>query len=72
MEPWRDFTLAVVDEEQIGEHVIAEVHTAAKTREGAGELEVTVVQLFEVRDGRVVMYGVYPNRDDALAAIRAK
>jgi ketosteroid isomerase-like protein len=72
VEPWKDFSLEVLDQEQIGDYVVAEVHTSAHTRDGAGELEITVVQLFKIRDGLIVMYGVYPNRDDALAAIRAE
>jgi hypothetical protein len=37
-----------------------------------GELvEIPAVQLFKVRYGLICVYGVYPNRDDALAAITA-
>jgi hypothetical protein len=39
---------------------------------GTGEVvEMPARQLFKVRHGLICMYGVYPNRDDALAAIRA-
>jgi limonene-1,2-epoxide hydrolase len=72
MEPWKDFGLEVLDEEQIGDHVISEMHSTARTREGEGELEVTVIVLFKIRDDLIVTFGVYPNRDDALAAIRAE
>jgi ketosteroid isomerase-like protein len=72
VEPWKNFSLEVLDQEQIGDHVITEVHTSARTRDDSAELDVTVVQLFRIRNGRIVMYGVYPNRDDALAAIRAE
>jgi limonene-1,2-epoxide hydrolase len=72
VEPWKDFSLEVLDHEQIGDHVVAEVHASAQARDGAGEIELTVVQLFKIRDGLIVMYGVYPNRDDALAAIHAE
>jgi ketosteroid isomerase-like protein len=71
VEPWKDFSLEVLDHEQIGDHVVAEVHASAVARDGAADLDLTVVQLFRVRDGRIAMYGVYPNRDEALAAIRA-
>jgi ketosteroid isomerase-like protein len=72
VEPWKDFSLETLDQEQIGDHVVAEVRTSAKTRVGDGELVIDVVQLFKIRDGQILMYGVYPNRDDALAAIRAE
>jgi limonene-1,2-epoxide hydrolase len=72
VEPWKDFSLEVLDHEQIGDHVVAEIHASAQARDGAGEIELTVVQLFKIRDGLIVMYGVYPNRDDALAAIHAE
>jgi ketosteroid isomerase-like protein len=71
MEPWKDFTLEILDTEQIGDHVISEAHATARTRQGDGELDITTIQLFKVREGLIVMFGVYPNRDDALAAIRA-
>jgi limonene-1,2-epoxide hydrolase len=71
VEPWKDFSLEVLDQEQIGDHVVAEVHSSARTRAGDVLVDMTLVQLFKVREGLIVMYGVYPNRDDALAAIRA-
>jgi limonene-1,2-epoxide hydrolase len=70
VEPWKDFSLEILDQEQIGEHVVAEVHSSARTRSDDILVEMTLVQLFKVRDGLIAMYGVYPNRDDALAAIR--
>jgi len=72
VEPWEEFEMKVADQEQIGDHVVAEVRASARTRDGAANVELSVVQLFKVRDGLIVMYGVYPNRDDALAAIRAE
>jgi hypothetical protein len=72
VEPWKDFEMEVLDQEQIGDHVLAVARTSAKAREGDAEIDITVVQLFRVQDGLITLYGVYPNRDDALAAIRAE
>ena len=72
VEPWKHFEMEVLDEEQIGDYVISEAHARARTRDVNGELDITTVQLFKVRDELIVMFGVYPNRDDALAAIRAE
>ena len=70
VEPWEDFTMEDSHYEQIGGHVLAEVVVCARPRGGEEDIELAVVQLFKVRDGKICMYGVYPNRDDALAAIR--
>ena len=69
MEPWADLQLDDADYEQIGKCVLVEMHVTAAPRDGSDTVEITVVQLFQVRDGLICMYGVYPNRDEALAAI---
>jgi hypothetical protein len=59
--------------EQIGDdHVVADVHISASPRGGGAPIEAGVVQLFAVRDGVIHLYGVYPNRDEALGAITDK
>jgi ketosteroid isomerase-like protein len=72
VEPWEDFTMEESHYEQIGDHVLAEVVVCATPRGGGDEVEIAAVQLFKVRNGEICLYGVYPNRDDALAAIRAE
>jgi len=67
--PWRDFRLEHSDYEQIGDHVLVDVRAAARPREGGELVELPAVQLFRVRDGQICLYAVYPNRDEALAAI---
>jgi ketosteroid isomerase-like protein len=69
--PWRDFELEDSHYEQIGDHVLAEVRVAARARDTGEPVEIPAVQLFKLRAGLICMYGVYPNRDDALAAIWA-
>jgi hypothetical protein len=70
--PWTDFGLEASDYEQIGNHVVAEVRMSARARDTGEVVEIAAVQLFKVRDGLITLYAVYPNRDDALAAIRAE
>jgi hypothetical protein len=69
MEPWSDLQLDDADYEQIGNHVLVEMHVTATPGNSDEPIEITVVQLFKVRDGLICMYGVYPNRDEALGAI---
>jgi hypothetical protein len=47
------------------------VRFSARARETRELLEIPAVQLFKLRNGPICMYGVYANRDHALAAIRA-
>lgn len=68
--PWRDFELEAAHYDQVGDHVLAEVHVSARARDTGELVEIPAVQLFKLRNGLICMYGVYPNRDEALAAIR--
>jgi ketosteroid isomerase-like protein len=72
VEPWEDFTMEESHYEQIGDHVLAQVVVSGRPRGGAEEVEIAAVQLFKVRNGAICMYGLYPNRDEALGAIRAE
>jgi SnoaL-like domain len=69
--PWRDFELEHSHYEQIRDHVLVEVRVSARSRATGELVEIPAVQLFRLRGGLICMYGVYSNRDDALAAIRA-
>jgi ketosteroid isomerase-like protein len=68
--PFRDFSLEHAYYEQIGDYVLAEVEVSARARDTGEWIEIPAVQVFKLRDGLICMYAVYPNRDDALAAIR--
>ena len=70
MEPWDDLKLEDADYEQIGSYVVVEMNVAATPRGDTESVEIPVVQLFKVSEGLIVLYGVYPNRDEALAAVR--
>jgi hypothetical protein len=69
MEPWDDLKLEDADYEQIRSCVLVEMDVTATPRASDEPVEIQVVQLFRVRDGLITLYGVYPNRDEALAAI---
>jgi ketosteroid isomerase-like protein len=68
--PFRDFSLEHAHYEQIGDCVLVEVEVRARARDTGELVEIPAVQVFKLRDGLICMYAVYPNRDDALAAIR--
>ena len=70
--PWEDFELEELDYEQIGSCVVVEVRVSVRARDTGEVVAVPAVQLFKVRDGLISLYGLYPNRDDALAAVRAE
>jgi hypothetical protein len=70
--PLGDLALEDSNYEQIGDHVVVDMHISAKPRGGSAPLEAHVVQLFAVRNGLITLYGVYPNRDEALGAITDK
>jgi ketosteroid isomerase-like protein len=50
------------------EHVIAEIHQTAVGAVSDVPVEMTVVYLLQVRDGRAVRFGIYGDRSAALAA----
>jgi hypothetical protein len=48
--------------------VIVDVRNLMRGRTSGAEVEFHVVQLWRLRDGKVVAFSVYPTRDQALAA----
>ena len=50
-------------------HVIAEVHQRAVGAGSGVPVEMSLFHCYEMRDGRALRFGVYPDRDAALAAI---
>ena len=49
-------------------HVIAEVHQTAVGAGSGVPVEMTIFYLFEFRDGQVVRFHLYADRDEALEA----
>ena len=50
-------------------HVLASAHQVAKGRESGVPVEMDVVFLFEVEDGRARRFHIYPDRESAKAAL---
>jgi ketosteroid isomerase-like protein len=50
-------------------HVLASAHQVARGRESGVPVEMDVVFLFEVEDGRARRFHIYPDRESAVAAI---
>lgn len=71
-EPWDDLLFDDSNYEQMGNHVLVEMHVTATPRGSTESIEIPVVQLFKLNEGLICLYGIYPNRDDALAAIRVE
>jgi hypothetical protein len=71
-EPLAELGLEDSNYEEIGNHVVVDMHISARPRNGSAPIEIDVVQLFEVRDDTITLYGVYSNRDEALGAINAE
>jgi ketosteroid isomerase-like protein len=69
-EVWDDW---ITEPEQLidaGDNVVACVRTRGRGRGSGVEVESRHANLFEVRDGKVVLYRFYRNRDEAMRAAR--
>lgn len=70
LEPWEDLVFEAVSyEDAPGDHVLVDAIVTARGRLGGVPVELSVCQLWGVRDGRVVRYAVHPTRELALATI---
>lgn len=72
LEPWSDLSwVGDASYEEIGEWVVSQVRLSLQGEISGAAVEVDVCQLFRVRDGQVVVYQAYENREQALAAIES-
>lgn len=70
LEPWEDLVFdALSYDDAPGGHVLVDGNVTARGRLGGVPVELSVCQLWGVRDGRVVRYAVHPTRELALATI---
>lgn len=68
-EAWEDFRMDPSGFVEVREGVIAvPLHQSARGRESGIRVEIDVVFVFEIRDGRVTRFHIYPDRREALAA----
>jgi ketosteroid isomerase-like protein len=69
-EAWEDLHFEILELETVGDrHVLAHVHQTAAGRGSGVPVEMDVVFLFEVVDGRALRFQVHPDREGAVAAI---
>lgn len=70
LEPWEDLSFEPTGYEGVGDgHVLVEANITARGRLGGVPAELSVCQLWTVRDGRVVRYAVHPSREAAMEAL---
>jgi hypothetical protein len=73
LEPWEGLTFEATSYDAIdGGHVLVDANVTARGRLGGVPAELSVCQLWTVREGRVTRYGVHPTRELAVAAIEAE
>jgi ketosteroid isomerase-like protein len=68
---WEEYHARFEDYADIGEHVVVSVHDGGRGRASGVEVERSFAQLWTVRDGVVVRFRAYPDRQSALEAVRS-
>ena len=69
-ELWDSFGIEVTDYERTGpRHVVVDVRMSGRGRASGAPVEQRFVEAFEIRDGRIVRWGVYPDRAAAREAV---
>ncbi len=70
LEPWEDLVFEPTSYEEVdGEHVLVDANVTARGRLGGVPAELSVCQLWTIREDRVVGYAVHPSHEQALAAV---
>jgi ketosteroid isomerase-like protein len=69
-ELWESFAIEHTNYESVGRrHVVVDVRMWGRGRASGAAVEQRSVEAFEVRGGRIVRWGVYRDRADALEAV---
>jgi ketosteroid isomerase-like protein len=72
-EAWESFDIRVDRVEPIGQRfVVVDAHQVGRGRGSGVSVELDVIYLFEISDGRCVYFAIYPDRERALAGIRRR
>ena len=72
-ELWDSFGIEDTNYESMGQHhVVVDVRMSGRGRGSGAAVEQRFVEAFEVRGGRIVRWGVYPDRAEALKAVGLK
>jgi ketosteroid isomerase-like protein len=70
LDAWDEFTVEALELEAVDEHhVVAAVRQRGRGRLSGIETTMNVANLFEVRDGRIVRFHIYADRQGALEAV---
>jgi len=70
-EAWEEFRIEIEGIESVGDHhVIVDVLQRARGVGSGAEVEMRLVQLYEIRTGKVSRFHLYLDRDAALTAAR--
>jgi uncharacterized protein len=73
LDAWEDFRVEALDYEPVDDrHVVVAMRQRGRGRLSGVEIAMDVFNLFELRDGRLVRFHLYPDRDSALAAVGAE
>lgn len=65
---WEEYHAEFDDYVEIGDHVVVSVRDGGRGRGSGVEVERRFAQVWTVRDGAVVRFRAYPDRDSALRA----
>jgi ketosteroid isomerase-like protein len=69
LEAWDDFTVEVEDMVALGErHVIVDVHQRGRGRLSGVPVDQQLGQMWEIVDGRIMAFILYPSHDEAVSA----
>ena len=70
-ELWESFGIEHTNYESVGpRHVGVDVRMSGRGRRSGAAVEQRFVEALEVRGGRIVRWGVYPDRAEALKAVK--
>jgi ketosteroid isomerase-like protein len=70
-ELWESFGVEATNYESTGQrHVVVDVRLSGRGRASGAAVEQRFAEALEVRGGRIVRWGVYPDRAEALSAAR--
>jgi ketosteroid isomerase-like protein len=69
-EAWSEITMEVRGVEQFGDFLLIDIYQRATGAASGVPVEMELVQLFEVQDGRIARFHLYPDRERGLAALR--
>lgn len=71
LEPWENWWYEIGNFAEIGDCIVLDLHIKARGRGSGVPAEVTLSQVWTVRDGKIVRLAIFGSRAEALAAANA-